>query len=87
MMDRVGELVIAQARLTQLSAAGASTLGVAEEIERLTSSLRETIMGIRMLPIGSLFGRFRRLVHDLSRDLGKEIELSPRARRPSSTRR
>jgi len=75
MMDRVGELVIAQARLTQLSAAGASTLGVAEEIERLTSSLRETIMGIRMLPIGSLFGRFRRLVHDLSRDLGKEIEL------------
>src|SRR6185437_8667592 len=75
MMDRVGELVIAQARLTQLSAAGAATLGVAEEIERLTSSLRETIMGIRMLPIGSLFGRFRRLVHDLSRDLGKEIDL------------
>jgi two-component system chemotaxis sensor kinase CheA len=28
-----------------------------------------------MVPIGSLFGRFRRLVHDLSRDLGKEIEL------------
>src|SRR5450756_1195458 len=27
-----------------------------------------------MVPIGSLFGRFRRLVHDLSRDLGKEIE-------------
>ena len=32
-------------------------------------------MGVRMLPIGSLFGRFRRLVHDLARDLGKEIEL------------
>ena len=31
-------------------------------------------MGIRMVPIGSLFGRFRRLVHDLSRDLDKEIE-------------
>jgi len=28
-----------------------------------------------MVPIGSLFGRFRRLIHDLSRDLGKEIEL------------
>jgi two-component system chemotaxis sensor kinase CheA len=75
MMDRVGELVIAQARLSQLSAAGGSTIGVAEEIERLTSSLRESMMGIRMLPIGSLFGRFRRLIHDLSRDLGKEIEL------------
>jgi len=31
-------------------------------------------MGIRMVPIGSLFSRFRRLVHDLSRDLDKEIE-------------
>ncbi len=75
MMDRVGELVIAQARLSQLAAAGAQTKSVAEEIERLTSSLRDAMMGIRMLPIGSLFGRFRRLVHDLSRDLRKEIEL------------
>ncbi len=32
-------------------------------------------MGIRMVPIGSLFGRFRRVVHDLSRDLGKQVEL------------
>ena len=75
MMDRVGELVIAQARLTQLAAAGANAKGVAEEIERLASSLRDAVMGIRMLPIGSLFGRFRRLIHDLSRDLNKEIEL------------
>lgn len=74
MMDRVGELVIAQARLTQL-ASGTGTKGVAEEIERLTSALRDAMMGIRMVPIGTLFGRFRRLVHDLSRDLGKEIEL------------
>ena len=75
MMDRIGELVIAQARLTQLANSGANAKGVAEEIERLTSSLREAMMGVRMLPIGSLFGRFRRLIHDLSRDLGKEIEL------------
>jgi two-component system chemotaxis sensor kinase CheA len=75
MMDRVGELVIAQARLTQLANSGASAKGVAEEIERLAASLRDAVMGVRMLPIGSLFGRFRRLVHDLSRDLGKEIEL------------
>ena len=75
MMDRIGELVIAQARLTQLANSGASAKGVAEEIERLTSSLREVMMGVRMLPIGSLFGRFRRLIHDLSRDLNKEIEL------------
>ncbi len=77
LMDRVGELVIAQARLSQL-AAGSDDLSIkmiAEEIERLAGSLRDTTMGARMVPIGSLFGRFRRLVHDLSRDLGKPVEL------------
>lgn len=33
-------------------------------------------MSIRMLPIGGAFGRLKRLVRDLSRDLGKEVELS-----------
>ncbi|UFZ07169.1 chemotaxis protein CheA [Bradyrhizobium ontarionense] len=76
LMDRVGELVIAQARLSQLAAAGddLSIKMIAEEIERLAASLRDTTMGARMVPIGSLFGRFRRLVHDLSRDLGKPVE-------------
>ncbi|MBR0851353.1 chemotaxis protein CheA [Bradyrhizobium diazoefficiens] len=76
LMDRVGELVIAQARLTQLAASGSdlSIKVIAEEIERLASSLRDTTMGARMVPIGSLFGRFRRLVHDLSRDLSKPVE-------------
>jgi two-component system chemotaxis sensor kinase CheA len=76
LMDRVGELVIAQARLSQLAAAGSdlSIKMIAEEIERLASSLRDTTMGARMVPIGSLFGRFRRLVHDLSRDLNKPVE-------------
>jgi two-component system, chemotaxis family, sensor kinase CheA len=76
LMDRVGELVIAQARLTQLASAGSdlSIKMIAEEIERLAGSLRDTTMGARMVPIGSLFGRFRRLVHDLSRDLAKPVE-------------
>ena len=76
LMDRVGELVIAQARLSQI-AAGSNDGGlksIAEELERLSSGLRDTTMGIRMVPIGSIFSRFRRLVHDLSRELGKEIE-------------
>ncbi len=76
LMDRVGELVIAQARLNQLAAGGDPLLtGVAEEMGRLVAELRDTTMSIRMLPIGSLFGRFRRLLHDLSRDLGKPVEL------------
>ncbi|MEF2074245.1 chemotaxis protein CheA [Consotaella aegiceratis] len=76
LMDRVGELVIAQARLNELAAQSREpNLGaVAEEIARLTASLRDTTMSTRMVQIGSLFGRFRRLVHDLSRDLGKPLE-------------
>jgi two-component system chemotaxis sensor kinase CheA len=76
LMDRVGELVIAQARLTQIAAMSqdGNLKTIAEELERLSSGLRDTTMGIRMVPIGSLFSRFRRLIHDLSRDLGKEIE-------------
>jgi len=76
LMDRVGELVIAQARLNQIASAstdpGLKT--IAEELERLSSGLRDTTMGIRMVPIGSIFGRFRRLIHDLARDLNKEVE-------------
>ncbi len=76
LMDRVGELVIAQARLTQIAAMSqdGNLKTIAEELERLSSGLRDTTMGIRMVPIGTLFSRFRRLIHDLSRDLGKEIE-------------
>ena len=78
MMDRVGELVIVQARLSQIANGGANDEGVksvAEDIARLTSALREAVMGIRMVPIGSLFVRFRRLLHDLSLQLGKEIKM------------
>ncbi len=77
LMDRVGELVIAQSRLRQIAASSQDqqVRSVAEEIERLALELRDTTMGIRMVPIGSLFGRFRRVVHDLSRDLGKEVDL------------
>lgn len=76
LMDRVGELVIAQARLSQLAGlhADGGIKTVAEEIERLSARLRDTTMSIRMVPIGALFGRFRRLVHDLSRDLGKPVD-------------
>jgi two-component system chemotaxis sensor kinase CheA len=78
LMDQVGELVIAQARLRQLANSGSDPhlKSLVEEIERLSSELRDTTMGIRMVPIGSLFTRFRRLVRDLSKELGKEIALT-----------
>lgn len=77
LVDRVGELVIAQARLSQISGLreDAELLSIAEEIERLTAELRDNTLNIRMLPIGTTFGKFRRLVRDLSGELGKEIDL------------
>ena len=77
LMDRVGELVIAQSRLSQLADASIEIQlrAVSEDIERLSGELRDTMMVLRMMPVASLFGRFRRLVHDLSRETGKRIEL------------
>lgn len=77
LMDRVGELVIAQSRLSQLADASVEIQlrAVSEDIERLSGELRDTMMVLRMMPVASLFGRFRRLVHDLSRETGKVIEL------------
>ncbi|MFN6982205.1 MAG: chemotaxis protein CheA [Brevundimonas sp.] len=78
LMDRVGELVIAQSRLSQIANSGVDTAlrAVSEEIERLSGELRDTMMVLRMVPVATLFGRFRRLVHDLARETGKAIELS-----------
>ena len=77
LMDLVGELVIAQGRLNQTASDlnNTSLVSVAEDMERLTTELRDTTLGMRMLPIGTTFARFRRLVRDLSNDLEKEIEL------------
>jgi two-component system chemotaxis sensor kinase CheA len=77
LMDRVGELVIAQSRLKQIAGASVdmSLRAVAEEIEHLASELRDSMMSVRMVPVIQLFSRFRRLIHDLARDTGKDIEL------------
>ncbi len=76
LMDRVGELVIAQSRLFQIAHASddLNLKSVAEELERLAAGLRDTTMSIRMVPIDTLFSRFRRVIRDLSHDLGKEID-------------
>ena len=77
-VDLVGELVTVQARLSEIAAQqdDPEVVAVSEEIERLTSSLRENSMNIRMMPIRATFEKFRRLVHDLARDLGKSVELT-----------
>jgi two-component system, chemotaxis family, sensor kinase CheA len=77
LVNLVGEMVTVQARLTQVAnkMGEAGFVAIAEEVERLTNELRDTALNIRMLPIGSTFSKFKRLVRDLSQELGKEIEL------------
>lgn len=77
LVDLVGELVTFNARLGQLSQKmhNPSLLTLSEQSEHLILMLRDNAMDMRMLPIGTIFTRFRRLVHDLASDLHKNIEL------------
>ena len=77
LVDLVGELVIAQARLGQiaLNRDDPELFNIAEVVERLAANLRDNTLNIRMVPIGTTFARFKRLVRDLSTELGKDIDL------------
>ncbi|MCJ7602454.1 MAG: chemotaxis protein CheA, partial [Desulfobulbaceae bacterium] len=77
LVNLVGEMVTVQAHLTQVanSLRDPTIINISEEVERLTNELRDTTLNIRMLPIGSTFSKFKRLVRDLSQELGKEIEM------------
>jgi len=78
LVNLVGELVTVQARLTQMASMvdNPELVSIAEEVERLTGDLRDNTLNIRMLPIGTTFGRFKRLVRDLSQELGREVEMT-----------
>jgi len=75
LINLVGELVVTQARLTQVASHNkdADLVEPVEEVERLTAELRDCVLNIRMLPIGTTFAKFKRLVRDLSAELGKEV--------------
>lgn len=80
LINMVGELVITQSMLSQFS--GEFDIRALEklregllQLERNTRELQESVMSIRMMPIGVSFNRFPRLVHDLSSKLGKQVEL------------
>ncbi|MFW6075414.1 MAG: chemotaxis protein CheA, partial [Chloroflexota bacterium] len=77
LVNLVGELVTAQARLTGAAEGGerSSIASINEEIERHVAHLRSLAMDMRMVPIGNTFARFFRLVRDLSRQLEKDVEL------------
>lgn len=77
LMNLVGELVITRSRLEQLSLEkGDQFLGEAvEQLSRLTLDLRDQVLKTRMVPVDQVFSRFPRLVRDLAKETGKEVEL------------
>jgi two-component system chemotaxis sensor kinase CheA len=78
LINLVGELVIAQAMVNQAVSVfpqAAQLDEVMAIVQRSTRDLQEQVMAIRMLPIGTVFNRFPRLVHDLGAKLGKRVRL------------
>ncbi|KKY82842.1 chemotaxis protein CheA [Enterobacter cloacae] len=80
-INQVGELIITQAMLSQLSktldpASYDLLSGCVAQMERNTRELQESVMSIRMMPMDYVFSRFPRLVHDLGARLNKEVELT-----------
>lgn len=77
LVNLIGELVLVRNRLAVLSADSAderSERAVAD-LHRVADDLQLAVMRTRMLPISKLFGRFPRIVRDVSRQLGKQIDL------------
>ena len=75
LVNLVGELEVSMAQIGQL----AEESGLAESyynVMKLVSEIRDSSFGLRMVPVGSVFQRFRRSVFDLSKELGKEVELA-----------
>lgn len=86
LLNLVGELVIYRNKLHEVghrfadalggkSDAGRELLEAVQQVAGVSAQLQETVMDIRMLPIRHVFERFPRLVRDLARGQGKDIEL------------
>lgn len=79
LMDLVGEMVIAEAMVTQ----NPDLMGLelenfqkaARQLHKITSELQDVVMSIRMVPLSTTFQKMHRIVRDMSRKLDKEIQL------------
>ena len=81
LMNLVSELIIAKNGLVSVSNQEDSKTSMQsfneqiEYLERITTNLHESVMKVRMVPIESVVNRFPRMIRDLSKKLGKEMEL------------
>lgn len=85
LMDLIGEIVVAKNGLPYLAGKAEEQYGVRElakeikmqysVINRIAEELQDAIMQVRMMPVSFIFQRFPRLVRDIARKLGKEVDL------------
>ncbi|MGN0437940.1 MAG: chemotaxis protein CheA [Lachnospiraceae bacterium] len=81
LMNLVSELIIAKNGLVSVSNQDDGKTSMQsfneqiEYLERITTNLHESVMKVRMVPIESVVNRFPRMIRDLSKKLGKEMEL------------
>lgn len=77
LIDLVGELVIAAAANQAVASRNKDTAASESlaTLNQLVGSIRDTALGLRMVPVGETFSRFHRVVRDLSKQLGKSIQL------------
>lgn len=77
LMNLVSELIIIKTRMEDIDSSNSkqSMSEATEYLERITTNLHDAVMKVRMVPIERVFNRFPRMVRDLSKELGKEIEL------------
>ena len=75
LMMLAGELVLVRnQQLMHLEQADATVRSITQSLDSVTTELQETIMRTRMQPIGTVFSRFSRMVRELARKLGKQID-------------
>ena len=78
LMNLMGELVINKVRLEQIGTTHRLTelTETLEQMDRVTTDLQTVVMKVRMVPVGQVFNRFPRMVRDLAKELGKELNLT-----------
>lgn len=76
LLNLAGEVAVAQGRLSALLEATSPAQSALQVFQGLFQSLQESVMRLRVVPLGPTFDRFRRAVHELSQRTGKQVELS-----------
>ncbi|MBP5281990.1 MAG: chemotaxis protein CheA, partial [Lachnospiraceae bacterium] len=79
LMNLVSELIIAKNSIVSATQKGAEAKSLikdnGEYLERVTTNLHESVMKVRMVPINNVTKRFPRMIRDISKELGKKMEL------------